>query len=352
MTSPLPPLTLATDKSSYAPGETVTLTVSGVLPAAPETVTVTAVAGAQRGSTSYQVTPAPARVSDDHGGSWAGAANGTFTGAAPVSAAPGTAEPTAAQLTAAGIRALDWSGHTWELENWAAAPGQPLAAEVTVNAAGQLVLSASTVNGLFAGAEVDSARGDTAAPGNTSAWGYGTYRWVIGTDLSTLAPGLTLGLFTYQSGSKGGPAGHKEIDIEIAAPTGNTEIVQFGYYADDATGITAAVPALHVMTPGSQVPVTPAPVTTLEFTWLSGSITWQLWYGTDVTAAPAHALTMTEGETYSYTEVYGGNQFAGTVHIPASANQQVIMNLWLSDPARTPASPQQVTIESFEFLPA
>ncbi len=207
------------------------------------------------------------------------------------------------------------------------------------------------MNGLFAGAEVDSVRGDSALAGNTSRWGYGTYRWVIGTDLTTLAPGLTFGLFTYQAENKGGPAGHKEIDIEVSAPTLNTEILQFGYYADDATGITAAVPALHVLSNGSQVPVRPAAVSTMEFTWLADRITWRVWYGRDTSVAPDVTHTIAEGETYSYAEVYGGNQFAGVAHIPAFDNHQVIMNLWGSEQV-TPATEQQVVIESFEFLPA
>jgi hypothetical protein len=359
MATPPVPLSLSTDKPSYAPGEAVTLTVTGVASAS-EVVTVTAVAGSQAGSTSYLVQSAPVTVSDNRKGAWALQANGTFASIAPASPPSSLpspplplsgAEPTAAQLQAAGISAIEWSGYAWELENWATAPGQPLASEVTVNTAGHLVLSASTVNGLFAGAEADSARGDSALTGNTSLWGYGTYRWVIGTDLSTLAPGLTFGLFTYQSAAKGGPAGHKEIDIEISAPTGNTEVIQFGYYADDATGITAAVPPLHVMTTGSQVPVKPSPVTTLQFTWLPTSITWCVWYGTDTTVAPDVMHIMTEGEAYSYTEVYGGNAFAGTVRIPASGGQQTIMNLWSTNGQALTVN-QQVIIESFTFIPA
>lgn len=352
MTTPVPPLTLVTDKPGYAAGEPVTLSVSGVS-AESRTVTVTAVAGTQRGTVSYEVATVPSvTVSDDHGGTWTPSGGGQFTSVAPGAPQLPGAEPPAAQLQAAGISALSWSGYVWELENWATAPGQPLAADVSVNAAGQLVLSAKTVNGLFAGAEVDSARGDAALAGNTSRWGYGTYRWVVATDLTTLAPGLTLGLFTYQAQDKGGPAGHKEVDIEVCAPTGNTEILQFGYYADTADGVTAAVPPLHVMTPGSQVPAVPAPATTLEFTWLPGGITWQAWYGTDVSAPPAVTYAVRDGEPYDYTEVYGGNHFAGTARIPASAGQQVIMNLWSTAGNALPGVSQQVVIDSFTFIPA
>ena len=36
---------------------------------------------------------------------------------------------------------------------------------------------------------------------------------------------------------------------------------------------------------------------------------------------------MTQGQTYTDTQEFGGNQFAGIVNIPKSGEQQV-MNLW------------------------
>ena len=37
---------------------------------------------------------------------------------------------------------------------------------------------------------------------------------------------------------------------------------------------------------------------------------------------------MMQGQTYTVTQEFGGNQFAGTVNIPKSGEQQVIMTRW------------------------
>jgi hypothetical protein len=243
--------------------------------------------------------------------------------------------------------AISWSGYTWEVENWGTGNGQPVAGNVAVNPSGQLVLSLANARG----AELDSARGDQGIAGNPSSWGYGTYKWVLGTDLSTLPAPVIFGLFTYWSASKGGPAGQKEIDIE-AGPmgiSGAPSFLQLGFYQDTAAGTTQAVPPLHTLLTGSQVAAKSSPKTTVQFTWLPSSITWEVFYGDDVT--PDYAVTMTQGEAYSYVQPYGGNTFSGTVNIPATGKQQVIMNLWTAS-GEAVSAPVSVVIDSFSYTEA
>jgi hypothetical protein len=266
---------------------------------------------------------------------------------------------------------LSWCGHEWEIQEWGSANGWPAAANVSVDSDGYLNLRI-TASG---GAEVDSVRGDMALAGNTSRWGYGTYRWVIGTDMTTVDPAIVLGLFTFWSygspttspanpNGKGGPPGAKEIDIELSnwQPRGSSQptFYNLGFYQDTGGGATEGVPATygqitHTMTDGSQVLI-PAgmPVSTVEFTWLPGSITWRIWYS-DATALalppePDHQLVMTEGETYSYTQPFTGNVSAGTVHIPATGGQQVIMNLWTQ--GLPGVRDTTVVLRSFAYVPA
>jgi hypothetical protein len=134
-----------------------------------------------------------------------------------------------------------------------------------------------------------------------------------------------------------------------------------GFYQDTGGSVTSGVPATngqttHTMMTGSQSPV-PAghPVSTYQFTWLPGSITWSTWYS-DITGlaalpAPDSTLTMTEGQEYAYTEMFGGNQFAGTVSIPATGGQQVIFNLW-SQGQNVTIPDTVVILRSFAYVPS
>lgn len=269
--------------------------------------------------------------------------------------------------------ALQWCGYSWELEDWGTGSGQPKAAQVRVDASGYLHLACSVSAGVLNGAELDSVRGDLGIAGNASRWGYGTYQWVIGTDLASIDPALVLGLFTFWAyGSptsappnlygKGGPYGQKEIDVEVSnwEPEGDKTpgtFFQLGYYQDSDATVTSGIPATygkqcHTMTQGSQTLVEPGhAVTTVAFTWMPGYIEWNVWYGTDTTLAPDLTLRMTEGEKYSYVQPYGGNTFAGTVSIPATGAQQVIMNLWTPSAAGV-TSDTEVIIRSFSYTPS
>ena len=223
-------LSITTDKDDYAPGEAVQVTAKYASPSSTFTVNLTGTVQDDAGNVataaaSYTVTPpgtpvASVAVSDDQGAAYVMQSNAggvaTLAGVAPASglhitSGYGGTEPTPAQAGGG----LVWDGHTWELENWGTGPGQPKASQVQVDTSGAMVLSASTVAGVYAGAEVDSARGDAGIASNPLTWGYGTYRWVVEEDLTTLPPGLVLGFFTFWAANKGGTAGQKEIDLEF-----------------------------------------------------------------------------------------------------------------------------------------
>ena len=52
-------------------------------------------------------------------------------------------------------------------------------------------------------------------------------------------------------------------------------------------------------------------MTTLQVIWMPTYITRKIWFGTNTSGPPNYTLTMTQGQTYTYTQEFGGNQFAG-----------------------------------------
>jgi hypothetical protein len=51
-------------------------------------------------------------------------------------------------------------------------------------------------------------------------------------------------------------------------------------------------------------------VTTLQIIWMLTYITWNICFGTNTSGPPNYTLTMTQEQTYTYTQEFGGNQFA------------------------------------------
>ena len=265
----------------------------------------------------------------------------------------GGTEPAATDAPLAGIKTLSWSGYLWEIENWGTSgSGWPDAAQAALIGSDLSLSIGQLPDGRYCGAELDSVRGDRALTGNSSTWGYGAYRWVFTLD-ATIAPGLVLGLFTYWATSKGGPQGQNEIDIEFSnwSVPGAPEFTQCGYYANDGTDISSGIPGgNHVMVPGSQLALPAGGKTiTAEFEWHQAAIEWRLWYSADTSGAPDDYLAIREGDTYSYTEPYGGNLFAGKAHIPQTGGQQVIMNLWSQ--GQSLPQMQRITFHSFTYTP-
>ena len=120
-------------------------------------------------------------------------------------------------------RTISWSGYSWDVRP--PGTGEPgpnrwsdSSENVRVEGSDLLLSIVQDRFGRWTSAEVDNQR----------HLGYGTYRWVVATDLSSLDANEVLGLFTY---SEAGPS-HNEIDIEpshwghMSWPTGSVTVWQ------------------------------------------------------------------------------------------------------------------------------
>jgi hypothetical protein len=152
------------------------------------------------------------------------AATGLFAGtAAEAKTIPGGL-PTVQDATS--VVPIMWEGQVWGARMSPAvhqgpAPNYWLATPDTVftDSAGNLHLVAKNVGGTWYSAGVTSIKSD---------YGYGTYRYVVETPLSTFDPMAVVGMFTYNNNT---PTGHQEIDVELSrwgqpSPTAvNTQFV-------------------------------------------------------------------------------------------------------------------------------
>jgi hypothetical protein len=216
-------------------------------------------------------------------------------------------------LTPASARTttVSWQGYTWVPRTAAGAPGAPQqwsASNVSVDRAGRLHLAVTRdKKGRYTQAELDSTR---------NGWGYGTYRWQVATDVSTLAPEYVLGLFTY---GRDAAYGHREIDIE-ASGWGSTPITwDYTTWANGHDGV-ARTPA-------------PAGASTQQMEWAPGRITWTSYDGSGTVIATATATG---------------------ADVPVPGDESVGINLWVCGCEagwdKTPAT--EVVLSGFSFTPA
>ena len=216
-------------------------------------------------------------------------------------------------LSAASARttAISWQGYTWTPRTAPGAPGAPQqwsAGNVSVDKAGRLHLKVTRdKKGRYTQAELDSTR---------QGWGYGTYRWKVDSDVSTLAPEYVLGLFTY---GRDAAYGHREIDIE-ASGWGTAPITwDYTTWANGHDGV-ARTPA-------------PAGPSTQQIEWAPGRITW-----TSYDAGGRLIATAT----------------ATGADVPVPGDESIGINLWVcgceAGWAQTPAT--EVVLSGFSFTPA
>lgn len=216
----------------------------------------------------------------------------------------------APSVTPAAARTIAWSGYTWTVrsETGLSGPGpnywSDSTSNVTVNADGELVLSVvRDGRGRWTSAEVDNAR----------HLGYGTYRWVVNSDLSALDANDVLGMFTY-----GGAApSNNEIDIEPArwgnpaALTGSATVWQDagrGFNQSRTFAYSAYPPYVN------------------EFTWEPGRVTFHI---TD-----AHGIELLH--------------WVVTSGVPTPSTEIPIINFWRFD-GSAPAGTRSVRLQSFAW---
>jgi hypothetical protein len=219
------------------------------------------------------------------------------------------------------VHTLKFAGYTWTVKaasDDAVGPGPNYFADgpdtVWVDDAGRLHLRLHYKYGRWWAAEVIA----------TPSFGYGTYRFVLDTNVDALDPVVVLGFFTWSDD----PAfHHREIDIEIArwgqdTPENGQCVVQ--PYTQPANLRRFALPwGLRA--------------STHSFTWAPEHVFCQVLQGSDPPLAPGRSVI------YEHTFITG---------IPVPGGEQARINLWLLG-GLEPRHGQdtEVVIRHFEFLP-
>ena len=208
-------------------------------------------------------------------------------------------------------RTITWSGYNWDVRpaGTAQAPGpndwSDSSANVQVQGSDLLLSIVKDSSGNWASSEVD----------NQQHLGYGTYRWVVDTDLSALDANEVLGMFTY-----GGSApSNNEIDIEpshwgsLSYMTGSATVWQ---------NADAGVSEEHGFNYSSHPPYVN------QFTWAPGRVDYLI---TDAAGATLFAWTVTSG-------------------VPTPSTEVPMINYWRFNNI-APASVRTVRIASFAWAP-
>jgi hypothetical protein len=213
---------------------------------------------------------------------------------------------------AAVARTIDWSGYTWDVRPAGfGAPGPNHWSDSPANVrteGSDLVLSiVRDAGGRWTSAEI----------GNQAHLGYGTYRWVVASDLRALDADEVLGMFTY-----GGDApSHNEIDFEpshwgnLAWPGGSATVWQDAA-ADRKRGrtfdYTGPPPYVH------------------QFTWTPGRIHYLVRDGEQATLLD---WTETEGVPKPSSEIPRINYWRHRGVAPASVRSMRIASFSWEPPA-------------------
>lgn|SRR5574341_1440 len=217
-------------------------------------------------------------------------------------------------------RTLQFSGYTWHVKASPepVGPGPNAFADgpenVWIDAAGRLHLRITYQAGRWWAAEVISTR----------SFGYGTYRFVLDTNVDELDPQVVLGLFTWSDDSA---FSHREIDIEISRwgqeDNENAQCVLQPYQRPHNIARFAVPRGL--------------PASIHSFTWAPNRVVCQSLRGSDALPAPAAALI------HEHT-------FTDAIPVPGGENARI--NLWLLG-GRAPAYDREVevVIHRFMFVP-
>ena len=214
-----------------------------------------------------------------------------------------------ALVRCAEARTIEWSGYTWDVRNQGLSqPGPNVwsdsAANVTVDGS-ELVLSiVKDSTGTWTSAEVD----------NRQHLGYGTYRWVVNSDLSKLDAHEVLGLFTWGDA----PPSNNEIDIEAA---------RWGNLAWPSGSGTVWQDSAADQNWSQSFSFTDKPPYVAQFTWHPGVVKYLI---TDATGAVLFEKTVTSG-------------------VPVPSVEVPIINYWRFE-NQPPAASQSMRIASFQFV--
>jgi len=212
---------------------------------------------------------------------------------------------------------ITWSGRQWVLRDDTGGPGPNTfaASNVQVDADGVLHLHITQAPGGWTCAELYT----------TSALGYGTYEFVLGSRVDQLDPNVVLGLFNYPE-ANAGPDGTNEIDIEYSRwaaaenPIGNYTVWPAKLGVDNAHhefDMPAAVPTIQ------------------RFGWEAGNVTFH--------TQQLNAKNKWENIA-TWTTPRGFARSVGHVPMP------VHLNLWLFDgKPPTDAKDVEILVRQFKY---
>jgi hypothetical protein len=207
-------------------------------------------------------------------------------------------------------RTISWSGYTWNVRPGGfGSPGpnqwSDSTANVRVDGSDLLLSIVRDGSGRWTSVEVD----------NQQHLGYGTYRWIVASDLSALDANEVLGMFTYGGSS----ASNNEIDIEpshwgnLAWPRGSATMWQEaggGHNVSKTFEYSSRPPYVN------------------QFTWEQGKVTYRV---TDVTGATLFDWTVTSG-------------------VPTPSSEVPMINYWRFENAPPPGV-RNMRISSFMWIP-
>ncbi len=220
-------------------------------------------------------------------------------------------QPLLPSVATSAARTISWSGYNWDVRppGPAEEPGpndwSDSTANVQVQGADLLLSIVKDSSGQWTSSEVD----------NEQHLGYGTYRWVVATDLSALDASDVLGMFTYG----GSDPSNNEIDIEpshwgnMSRPTGSATVWQNA----NANGSEER-----------DFSYSSHPPYVNQFTWSPGRIDYLI---TDATGATLLAWTVTSG-------------------VPTPSTEVPVINYWRFNNV-APAGVRTIRISSFAWAP-
>jgi hypothetical protein len=224
----------------------------------------------------------------------------------------------------ASSNTLRWMNRDWIVTDGGMAgivKGDPQ--NVSVDSHGYLHLRIVSRDGTYTAAEVFT----------TQNLGFGTYQWQIEGAVDKMDPTTVLGLFNYGPRAGIGTDAENEIDIEFSQwnKTCNGCNADFTFYP--ATGNKSLGPMEDNFTYDPKG----STLTTARFEWSSTRIVGTIMSGLQPIGTTANVLQ---------TITFAPPDYAPRIpQVPLP----VAMNLWCF--RATPASNQEVTIRSFEFIP-
>lgn len=214
-------------------------------------------------------------------------------------------------VATSAARTITWSGYIWDVRPAGTAQGpgpndwSDSTANVQVQGSDLLLSIVKNSAGNWTSSEID----------NQQHLGYGTYRWVVDTDLSALDANEVLGMFTYG----GSDPSNNEIDIEPS---------HWGDLLNPSGSVTVWQNANAGLSEERYFSYSPHPPYVNQFIWSPGRIDYLI---TDATGATLLAWTVSSG-------------------VPIPSIEVPVINYWRYHNV-APAGVRTMRISSFAWAP-